>query len=103
MKCLVRIFATFLSLAAAFTALAASNQATGELVQIDQTHNSVTVSSECECGSGRTIRTTFHLSNNTILRLNGKPAKIGDLNDGDQVLIDYESVDEVTKITVTRE
>ena len=47
------------------------------------------------------IEMSFKLTEKTKVLLNGKEAKLADLKDGDQVDVDYETSDDVQKVSAT--
>jgi hypothetical protein len=81
----------------------AHDQSSGEVTKIDSAKKSLVIAAECTCGSGKMIEMSFKLTENTKVLLNGKAAKLADLKDGDQVDVDYETSDDVQKVSATRE
>ena len=80
----------------------AHDQSSGEVTKIDASKKSLIIAAECSCGSGKMIEISFKLTDNTKVLLNGKAAKLADLKDGDQVDVDYETSDDVQKVSATR-
>jgi hypothetical protein len=81
----------------------AHDQSSGEVTKIDTSKKSLVIAAECSCGSGKLIEMSFKLKDDTKVLLNGKEAKLADLKNGDQVDVDYEAVDDVQKVSATRE
>ena len=81
----------------------AHDQSSGEVTKIDPAKKSLVIAAECSCGSGKMIEMSFKLTEKTRVLLNGKDAKLADLKDGDQVDVDYETADDVQKVSATRE
>src|SRR5256885_4152409 len=81
----------------------AHDQSSGEITKIDTAKKSLVIAAECTCGSGKMIEMSFKLTASTKVLLNGKEAKLADLKDGDQVDVDYETSDDVQKVSATRE
>jgi len=81
----------------------AHDQSSGEVTKIDPAKKSLVIAAECTCGSGKMIEMSFKLTESTKVLLNGKEAKLADLKDGDQVDVDYETSDDVQKVSATRE
>lgn len=81
----------------------AHDQSSGEVTKIDASKKSLIIAAECTCGSGKLIEMTFKLTDSTKVLLNGKAAKLADLKDGDQVDVDYETSEDVQKVSATRE
>ena len=49
------------------------------------------------------IEMSFKLTDKTRVLVNGKDAKLADLKDGDHVDVDYETSDDVQKVSATRD
>lgn len=81
----------------------ACESSSGEIEQVDARKNTVIVSTECDCGSGKIIRFTFTLKDGTKVLLNGKDAKLVDLKQGDKVEVEYDTFDDVEKVSATRD
>ena len=81
----------------------AHDQSSGEVTKIDASKKSLVIAAECTCGSGKMIEMSFKLTDSTKVLLNGKESKLADLKDGDQVDVDYETADDVQKVSATRE
>ena len=81
----------------------ARDQSSGEVTKIDATKKSLVIAAECSCGSGKMIEMSFKLTESTKVLLNGKEAKLADLKNGDQVDVDYETSDEVQKVSAMRD
>jgi hypothetical protein len=81
----------------------AHDQSSGEVTKIDSAKKSLVIAAECSCGSGKMIEMSFKLTDSTKVLLNGKQAKLADLKNGDLVDVDYETSDDVQKVSATRE
>ena len=81
----------------------ASDTTYGEIQKIDAATRKLVVAAECECGSGKIIEVSFTLKDGTKLTLDKKDAKLADLKTGDRVEVDYEELDDVTKVIATRD
>lgn len=90
---------TFL-LCPAFTR--AADISTGEVTKVDAEKNTLLVATDCSCGSGKTIESSFTVKTTTKILLNGKEAKLADLKSGDDAEVEFNSAEDVTKVSVTR-
>ena len=80
----------------------ACNTTSGEVQKIDANKNLLVMYKSGCCSESKT-ETTFALKKDTKILVNGKPAKLADLRAGDKVKVDYEKLDDVLSIAVTRE
>ena len=82
----------------------ACNTSNGEVQRIDTDKAQlIMTSSDSGCCNESKAATTFALKKDTKILVNGKPAKLADLRAGDKVKVDYEKLDDVLSIAVTRE
>jgi hypothetical protein len=81
----------------------ASNEITGEVTKVDAPNKTIVIASECECGSGKILQTSYILGDKTRVTLNGKDAKLADLKIGDDVKVEFEFEDDVQKVVAKRE
>jgi hypothetical protein len=81
----------------------ACNTTDGEVQKIDTAKNQLIMTSSGGCCSESKSPTTFALKKDTKILVNGKPAQLADLRAGDKVKVDYEKVDDVLSVSVTRE
>jgi Cu/Ag efflux protein CusF len=103
-----KLVATLASLALcfAFTASAwACDTSSGEVLKIDTKANRLIMAKSAGCGdsSGCGSEMTFTLAKGTKVLINGKAATLADLKTGDKVKVDYEKLDDVLAVSVTRE
>ena len=80
----------------------ACNTTSGEVQKIDSGKNLLVMYSSGCCSESKSA-TTFALKKDTKILVNGKAAKLADLRAGDKVKIDYEKLDDVLSVSVTRE
>jgi hypothetical protein len=80
----------------------ACNTTSGEVQKIDSSKNLLVMYSSGCCSESKSA-TTFALKKDTKILVNGKAAKLADLRAGDKVKIDYEKLDDVLSVSVTRE
>jgi hypothetical protein len=81
----------------------ACNSTSGEVQQIDASQNLLVMQKSGCCPESKDAQTTFALKKETKILVNGKPAKLADLRAGDKVKVDYEKLDDVLSVSVTRE
>ena len=81
----------------------ACNTSSGEVQTVDATKNLLVMHKSGCCSESKEARTTFALKKDTKILVNGKPAKLADLRAGDKVKVDYEKLDDVLAVSVTRE
>src|SRR6476619_6432503 len=75
----------------------------GEVETVNTSKQTLVLSTECECGSGKIIQMTFTLKDSTKVLLNGRESKLADIKHGDKVEIEYEQIDDVVKVSATRD
>ena len=80
----------------------ACNTTSGEVQKIDANKNLLVMYNSGCCSESKSA-TTFALKKDTRILVNGKAAKLADLRAGDKVKIDYEKLDDVLSVSVTRE
>ena len=80
----------------------ACNTTSGEVQTVDAKKN-LLVMYQSGCCPASKSETTFALKKETKILVNGKPAKLADLRAGDKVKVDYEKLDDVLSVSVTRE
>ena len=80
----------------------ACNTTSGEVQKIDSSKNLLVMYSSGCCSESKSA-TTFALKKDTKILVNGKAAKLADLRAGDKVKVDYEKLDDVLSVSVTRE
>src|SRR5881394_1377350 len=82
----------------------ACNTSSGEVQKIDADKSQlIMTSSDSGCCSETKTATTFALKKDTKILVNGKPAQLADLRAGDKIKVDYEKLDDVLSVSVTRE
>lgn len=81
----------------------AADTSMGEVQKVDASKNVLVLSTECDCGSGKIIQMSFTLKDATKISLNGKDAKLSEIKQGDKVEIVYEQIDDVTRVSATRD
>ncbi len=88
----------------------ACNTSNGEIMTINADARTVAMSKSaggscCEDNSSEAAsnKMVFKLKKETKILINGKEARLADLKAGDKVKIDYERLDDVLKISVTRD
>ena len=86
----------------------ACNTSSGEVQMINADARTVAMTkSEGSCNEGGSAADSkamvFKLKKDTKILVNGKEATLADLRKGDKVKVDYESQDDVLKISVTRD
>ena len=99
---MTKLSATIAGLAVGFGLSAsawACNTSSGEIAKIDTKSNTVVLAKSC-CGDNEV---TFTLKQDTKVLINGKDAKLADLKAGDKVKVNYEKIDDVLSISVTRD
>ena len=81
----------------------ACNTSNGEVQKIDTDKSQlIMTSSDSGCCSDSKSATTFAIKKDTKILVNGKPAQLADLRAGDKVKVDYEKLDDVLTVSVTR-
>jgi len=85
-----------LGLGLSASAFACNTLSDGEVTQIDAGSNKVTVVKADDSK-------TFITASKTKIEINGKEATLADIKAGDKVNVDYETVDDVLSIKVSRE
>ncbi|MBC8109221.1 MAG: hypothetical protein H7Z14_21725 [Anaerolineae bacterium] len=85
----------------------ACNTSSGEVQQINADARTVAMTkSTSSCDGSETDskanQMVFKLKKDTKVLINGKEATLAELKKGDKVKVDYESMDDVLKISVTR-
>ena len=81
----------------------ATEISSGEIEKTEASRHLLTLSAECDCGSGKIIQMTFKLKDETKVTLDGKAAKLADLKKGDRVDVEYEDTEDVKKVTARRD
>jgi hypothetical protein len=88
----------------------ACNTSNGEVIQINADSRTVAMNKSagdrcCDGGSESASPTkmVFKLKKDTKILINGKESSLADLKAGDKVKVDYERLDDVLKISVTRD
>ena len=90
----------------------ACNTSNGEVIQINADARTVAMNKSagegcCDSGGGSEsaspTKMVFKLKKDTKILINGKNASLADLKAGDKVKVDYEQLDDVLKISVTRD
>jgi Cu/Ag efflux protein CusF len=87
----------------------ACNTSNGEVLQVNTDARTVAMSKSggscCDEGTSasKANQMVFKLKKDTKILVNGKEATLADLKTGDKVKIDYERLDDVLKISVTRD
>ena len=81
----------------------ACNTSNGEVQRIETDKNVlIMTSTDSGCCSDSKAATTFALKKDTKILVNGKPAQLAELRAGDKVKIEYEKLDDVLRVSVTR-
>ena len=76
----------------------------GEVLKINADTRTVAMTTGGGCDSSKAANSkTFVLKKETKILINGKEASLADLKAGDKVKVDYEKLDDVLKISVTRD
>jgi hypothetical protein len=90
----------------------ACNTSNGEIITINADSRTVAMNKStggscCEGGGDSTTasptKLVFKLKKDTKILINGKEASLADLKTGDKVKVDYEQLDDVLKLSVTRD
>lgn len=82
----------------------ACNTSNGEVLRIDTDARTVAMSTGGSCSMSKEANSkTFVLKKETKILINGKEATLADLKAGDKMKVDYEKLDDVLKISVTRD
>jgi Cu/Ag efflux protein CusF len=82
----------------------ACNTSNGEVLQINADNRTVAMTKGGSCESSKAANSmVFKLKKETKILINGKEASLADLKAGDKVKVDYEQLDDVLKISVTRD
>ena len=114
----MRKWTAFLASAALSLTLSASawacNTSNGEVLNINADTRTIAMksasaadgSSCCPSESGKEVKANqivFKLKKETKIQINGKDATLADLKAGDKVKVDYEQLDDVLRVSVTRD
>ena len=82
----------------------ACNTSSGEVLNINADARTVAMSKGGSCAESKADNTmVFRIKKDTMILVNGKEATLADLKAGDRVKIDYERLDDVLKISATRD
>jgi Cu/Ag efflux protein CusF len=88
----------------------ACNTSNGEVQQVNADARTVAMTKSAGgscCDEGTTDtkanQMVFKIKKDTKILINGKEASLADLKTGDKVKVDYEQLDDVLKISVTRD
>ncbi|CAN5677230.1 hypothetical protein BH09PLA1_BH09PLA1_24090 [soil metagenome] len=85
----------------------ACNTSSGEVLQINSDARTISMSRAGSCcedsGDTKANQLVFKLKKETKILVNGKEATLAELKKGDKLKVDYEELDNVLKISVTRD
>jgi Cu/Ag efflux protein CusF len=81
----------------------ACNTAEGAVAKIDTQGSAVLVNKTSDCCGGGAEQVKYVLKKDTKITVNGKEATLADLKAGDKIKIDYEKLDDVLALKVTRD
>ena len=82
----------------------ACNTSSGEVLNINADARTVAMTKGGSCAESKAANSmVFKIKKDTKILVNGKEATLADLKAGDRVKIDYEQLDDVLKISATRD
>jgi Cu/Ag efflux protein CusF len=98
------IAAGALGLGLSASAWACCNTSSGEVLNINADARTVAMTKGGSCAESKAANSmVFKIKKDTKILVNGKEATLADLKAGDRVKIDYEQLDDVLKISATRD
>lgn len=75
----------------------------GDVVKVNAEKRTLVISTESDCCGGRMIELEFTLGEKTKVTLDAKDSTLAKLKTGDRVDVEYEDLDDVTKVSAKRE